>query len=119
MTRSSPTTAAAVQAAPDQAGWVCCPSCGWLLYRKRLDRNLSVCPECDHHLRLGARARIALLADEGSFDERACPPGPPDPLAFTDLRDYRERLLEAEVRSGESEAVVLGTARIGGAPVVL
>ena len=50
MTRSSPTTAAAVQAAPDQAGWVCCPDCGWLLYRKRLDRNLHVCPECEHHL---------------------------------------------------------------------
>jgi acyl-CoA carboxylase subunit beta len=108
--------------APSTAGpvdWVSCPSCGWLLYRKRLDRNLSVCPECDHHLRLGARARIALLADDGSFDEHACPPGPPDPLTFTDLRDYRERLHEAADRSGESEAVILGTARIGGSPVVL
>ncbi|MGY1733841.1 acetyl-CoA carboxylase carboxyltransferase subunit alpha [Geodermatophilus sp. SYSU D01045] len=106
-------------AAPGTVDWVSCPSCGWLLYRKRLDRNLSVCPECDHHLRLGARARIALLADDGSFDEHACPPGPADPLAFTDLRDYRDRLHEAAARSGETEAVVLGTARIGGTPVVL
>ncbi|MGX5656854.1 carboxyltransferase subunit alpha [Geodermatophilus nigrescens] len=106
-------------AAPRAADWVSCPGCGWLLYRKRLERNLSVCPECDHHLRLGARARIELLADAGSFTERACPPGPADPLAFSDLRDYPDRLAEAAVRSGETEAVVTGTARIGGTAVVL
>src|SRR3954467_8845683 len=104
MTRSSTTPTPGLSGSPEPAGWVSCPSCGWLLYRKRLDRNLSVCPECDHHLRLGARARIALLADEGSFDEQACVPGPPDPLTFTDLRGYRERLDEAADRSGESEA---------------
>jgi acetyl-CoA carboxylase carboxyl transferase subunit beta len=101
------------------ADWVSCPSCGWLLYRKRLERNLSVCPECDHHLRLGARERIRLLADPGTFAEQTCPPGPPDPLSFSDLRDYHDRLLEAAARSGESEAVVAGTARIGGTEVVL
>ncbi|WNV75811.1 acetyl-CoA carboxylase carboxyltransferase subunit alpha [Geodermatophilus sp. DSM 44513] len=119
MTRSPVTTAAAVPAGTDQAGWVCCPDCGWLLYRKRLDRNLHVCPECDHHLRLGARARIDLLADPGSFSEVAFQPGAPDPLTFTDLREYPERLAEAERRSGETEAVVVGIARIGGAETVV
>jgi acetyl-CoA carboxylase carboxyl transferase subunit beta len=119
MTRSSPTTAAAVQAAPDQTGWVCCPDCGWLLYRKRLDRNLHVCPECDHHLRLSARARIVLLTDPGSFSEVAFQPGAPDPLSFTDLRDYPDRLADAARRSGETEAVVVGLARIGGAETVV
>jgi acetyl-CoA carboxylase carboxyl transferase subunit beta len=118
MTRSS-TTAAAAPASPEQAGWVCCPDCGWLLYRKRLDRNLHVCPECDHHLRLSARARIVLLADPGSFTETAFLPGPPDPLHFTDLRDYSDRLADAARRSGESEAVVVGVARIGGAETVV
>ncbi|MGY1601835.1 acetyl-CoA carboxylase carboxyltransferase subunit alpha [Geodermatophilus sp. SYSU D00815] len=116
MTTTAPGTA---PTAADQAGWVSCPDCGWLLYRKRLERNLSVCPECDHHLRLGARARIDLLADPGSFAECAFSPGPRDPLAFTDLRDYPERLQDAARRSGESEAVVVGTAAIGGADVVL
>src|ERR671921_2185736 len=119
MTRSSTTTAAAVRAAPDQAGWVCCPDCGWLLYRKRLDRNLHVCPECDHHLRLSARARIVLLTDPGSFTETAFPPGTTDPLSFTDLRDYPDRLADAARRSGESEAVVVGVARIGGCETVI
>jgi acyl-CoA carboxylase subunit beta len=119
MTRSSATTAAAVRTGPEPAGWVCCPDCGWLLYRKRLDRNLHVCPECDHHLRLSARSRIVLLADPGSFTEVAFQPGAPDPLAFTDLREYPERLAEAARRSGESEAVVVGLARIGGAETVV
>ncbi|MGR6966834.1 acetyl-CoA carboxylase carboxyl transferase subunit alpha [Geodermatophilus sp. URMC 61] len=118
MTRSAPTAAASV-AAPEQVGWVSCPDCGWLLYRKRLDRNLHVCPECDHHLRLSARARIVLLTDPGSFTETAFPPGTPDPLSFTDLRDYPDRLADAARRSGESEAVVVGVARIGGVETVV
>src|SRR4051795_4758749 len=118
MTRSSTTTALGPPT-PDQAGWTSCPQCGWLLYRKRLDRNLHVCPECDHHLRLGARARIDLLADPGSFTEASFPPGVPDPLSFTDLRGYPERLREAVLRSGEAEAVVVGVARIGGIEAVL
>ena len=119
MTRSSPTAAPPAPGALEQAGWVCCPDCGWLLYRKRLDRNLHVCPECDHHLRLSARARIVLLADPGSFSEVAFQPGAPDPLAFTDLREYPDRLADAARRSGESEAVVVGIARIGGAETVV
>src|SRR3712207_7932873 len=71
MTRSASTTTASAAGAPDHVGWVSCPDCGWLLYRKRLDRNLHVCPECDHHLRLSARARIVLLTDPGSFTEVA------------------------------------------------
>src|SRR3954452_23928065 len=118
MTRSSTTTALG-HPAPDQVGWTSCPQCGWLLYRRRLDRNLHVCPECDHHLRLGARARIDLLVDPGSFTETAFLPGTPDPLSFTDLRDYPDRLEEAARRSGESEAVLVGAARIGGTEVMV
>src|SRR3954447_20743303 len=118
MTRSSMTTPGAPPA-PAQLGWGSCPACRGLLYRKRLERNLHVCPECEHHLRLSARARINLLVDPGSFTETFFSPGPRDPLDFSDLRDYSERLQEAARRSGESEAVVVGTAGIGGAGVVL
>jgi acetyl-CoA carboxylase carboxyl transferase alpha subunit/acetyl-CoA carboxylase carboxyl transferase beta subunit len=118
MTRSS-TLDPGAAAAVEQPGWVSCPACGWLLYRKRLDRNLSVCPECDHHLRLTARARIDLLVDTGSFVEKTFAPAPQDPLGFTDVRHYPDRLREAARRSGESEAVVVGTAGLGGTPVVV
>ncbi len=120
MSTSSTTTAPAPARHPaDHAGWISCPACGWLLYRKRLDRNLRVCPECDHHLRLSARARIALLVDAGSFTESTFAPGPRNPLSFADLRDYADRLQEAARRSGESEAVVVGTAAIGGTGTVV
>ncbi|MCZ2858691.1 acetyl-CoA carboxylase carboxyl transferase subunit alpha [Blastococcus sp. VKM Ac-2987] len=115
MTQARSTSAPAAE----RVEWVLCPACGWLLYGKRLDRNMHVCPECDHHLRLGARARIDLLVDPGSFTETTFPPGAPDPLTFIDLREYPERLQEAARRSGGSEAVVVGTARLGGADVVL
>jgi acetyl-CoA carboxylase carboxyl transferase alpha subunit/acetyl-CoA carboxylase carboxyl transferase beta subunit len=118
MTRSS-TLDPGAAAAVEQPGWVSCPACGWLLYRKRLDRNLSVCPECDHHHRLTARARIDLLVDTGSFVEKTFAPAPQDPLGFTDVRHYPDRLREAARRSGESEAVVVGTAGLGGTPVVV
>src|SRR3954469_23891047 len=115
----SSTTAPDATPAADQLGWVSCPDCVWLLYRKRLDRNLSVCPECDHHLRLGARARIELLVDPGSFSEALFSPGPHDPLGFSDLRGYPDRLQEAARRSGGTQAVVVGPASIAGEGVVL
>ncbi|WP_138760064.1 acetyl-CoA carboxylase carboxyl transferase subunit alpha [Modestobacter altitudinis] len=118
MTRSSLTTPG-VPAPPVHAGWTSCPSCGWLLYHKRLERNLHVCPECEHHLRLSARARIDMLVDAGSFTETELPRGDSDPLTFTDLRPYPDRLRDAAHRSGESEAVLVGEARIGGTPLVL
>src|SRR4051794_7760149 len=119
MTRSPTTTTSGLADPSGQAAWVSCPACGWLIYRKRLAPNLHVCPECDHHLRLSARARIELLADEGSFCETTFPPGSTDPLSFVDLRDYPDRLREAAHRAGESEAVVVGQARIGGTALVL
>src|SRR3954451_5222078 len=118
MTRSSTTATPGLSGSPEPAGWVSCPACGWLLYRKRLDPNLHVCPECDHHLRLSARARLDLLVDTDTFTETTFPPGPPDPLSFADLRDYHDRLREAARRSGEAEAVVVGVARLGGVEVV-
>lgn len=118
MTRSSVTTPE-VPAPPATAGWTSCPACGWLLYRKRLERDLHVCPECDQHLRLSARARIDQLVDPGSFTETVFPRREADPLGFTDVRPYADRLRDAARRSGESEAVVVGVARIGGTALVL
>ncbi|WP_231557987.1 acetyl-CoA carboxylase carboxyltransferase subunit alpha/beta [Modestobacter caceresii] len=112
-------TTPGVSAPPAPTDWTSCPACGWLLYRRRLERDLHVCPECDAHLRLGARARIDQLVDPESFAETVFPEREGDPLGFTDLRAYPDRLRDAAHRSGESEAVVVGVAAIGGTPVVL
>ena len=102
-----------------QAEWTKCPGCGCLVYHKRLDRNLRVCPECEHHVRMGARARIDLLVDRGSFRELDFDPRMPDPLEFSDSRLYGDRLADAITTSRESEAVIVGTALLGGRRAVL
>lgn len=104
------------QQAPE---WVHCGGCGLMLYVKRLDRNLGVCPECGHHGRLPARVRIEQLADPGSFEELGLDICGTDPLRFVDSRPYVERLREARDRTGEREGAVFGTATIDGYPVVL
>ena len=99
--------------------WTKCPGCDCLIYHKRLERNAWVCPECEHHLRMNARNRIAFLADDGSFSESEFDPWRPDPLEFSDSRPYRDRLADAIAKSGESEAIVVGTARLNGRDAIL
>ncbi len=105
--------------AKNTTDWVKCSGCGYLQYVKRLARSLYVCPECGHHFRLTARERIAQLADADSFAECGDDLGAADPLGFTDQRPYRQRLVEAIGTTGESEAVVFGTAAVEGHQVVL
>jgi acetyl-CoA carboxylase carboxyl transferase subunit beta len=100
--------------------WVRCPHCRSLTYRKRLARNLGVCPDCGHHGRLSARERLGQLVDPGSFVEATeHEGGPEDPLTFTDQLPYPRRLADARRSTGEQEAVVTGRARVGGLEVVV
>ena len=99
--------------------WALCPACGCYLYLPRLHRNLSVCSECSHHLRLGTTERIDLLLDAGTFVPRDTGLTAGDPLGFTDSKPYPERLAAARRRTGRGEAAVWGTGAVGGSPVVL
>ena len=93
-----------------------CPKCDSHYRDDELDANLWVCRQCGHHFPMKARARIASLADEGSFVEEAADLRSEDPLNFFDLRPYAERLAEAELRTGLGEAMVIGNARLEGTP---
>jgi acetyl-CoA carboxylase carboxyl transferase subunit beta len=99
--------------------WEKCPGCGEINYKKLLERRLSVCPRCGHHLRLTLEQRLLITADRGSFRERDAEVGAADPLAFRDRRSYPERLAAVRRETGRREAVVTGTSRIGGHPVAL
>jgi acetyl-CoA carboxylase carboxyl transferase subunit beta len=99
--------------------WVKCDSCKEIVYRAEIERAGKVCPKCRYAFRIGARERIAQLADSGSFEEREDEVRPTDPLGFKDTRRYRDRLRTAQEATGLSEAVVCGLARIGGLPAVL
>jgi acetyl-CoA carboxylase carboxyl transferase beta subunit len=91
-----------------------CPSCNSHYRDDELDAALWVCPHCGHYFAMRARARIASLADEGSFSEEAADLRSEDPLDFFDLRPYAERLAEAEMKTGLGEAMVIGQAAMDG-----
>lgn len=92
--------------------WSKCPSCTAVLYTKELRRHFGVCPKCNYHFALRARDRIPLIVDRHSFVEMFADLRPGDPLNFRDKKRYRDRVKEAEKKSGETEAVIAGRARI-------
>jgi acetyl-CoA carboxylase carboxyl transferase subunit beta len=98
--------------------WIKCPECGAQLYRAELERNLYVCPKCDHHMRLSARSRLEVFLDPDSGREIAERLTPQDPLRFKDSKRYRDRLAQAQKETGENDALVAMTGLLKGQPVV-
>src|SRR5712691_2362476 len=96
-----------------------CPQCESHYRDDELDANLWVCPHCGHHFPMKARARVASLADDGTFAEEAADVRSEDPLQFFDLRPYAERLAEAELKTDLGEAMVIGRAQIETTPCEL
>ncbi|PYM06201.1 MAG: acetyl-CoA carboxylase carboxyl transferase subunit beta [Candidatus Rokuibacteriota bacterium] len=99
--------------------WIKCESCKDIVYRAEVERSGRVCPKCRYPFRITARERIAMLADEGAFEEQDGSLQSLDPLGFKDTKRYRDRLKSAQDKTGLREAVVCGVARIGGWPTVL
>ena len=98
--------------------WDKCPSCGAVLYRSDLERNLQVCPKCNHHMRIGARVRLLALLDEGSVEEIAEDLESQDFLKFKDSKKYKDRLSAAQKTTGEKEALIAYKGDIKSLPVV-
>jgi len=99
--------------------WVKCNNCKEIVYKKELERNLTVCPKCDYHFRVSARERIRLIADQGSFKELFTDIQTGDPLDFVDTKSYADRIADSKKKSGLDEAVVTGEATINNRGVVL
>lgn len=98
--------------------WVKCPRCDAQLYRNELERNLYVCPKCDHHMRIGARDRLDFFLDPNSQTEIAAGLEPEDPLNFRDSKRYRDRIIAAQKKTGEKDALVAVTGSLLGRAVV-
>jgi acetyl-CoA carboxylase carboxyl transferase subunit beta len=98
--------------------WIKCPTCDAQLYRNELERNLQVCPKCDYHLRIGARQRLEFFLDADSQNELFAQLEPEDPLKFRDSKRYRDRLVQAQKKTGEKDALVSVTGTLHGLPVV-
>ncbi|MDH4108962.1 MAG: acetyl-CoA carboxylase, carboxyltransferase subunit beta [Gammaproteobacteria bacterium] len=98
--------------------WIKCPRCDAQLYRNELERNLMVCPKCDHHMRIGARQRLEYFFDPDSIEEIAANLEPQDPLKFRDSKRYRDRIVQAQKKTGEKDALVAASGSLMGRPVV-
>lgn len=90
-----------------------------MIYRKQMEANLHVCPECGHHFRIGGTERVRQLADPGSFQPMFTTLAPADPLRFNDLKSYADRILAEQIKSGQTDAVIAGTGFVKGRPAML
>ena len=98
--------------------WIKCARCDAQLYRNELERNLQVCPKCDHHMRIGARKRLEYFLDPESQSELSSQLEPEDPLKFRDSKRYRDRVLAAQKKTGEKDALISVKGTLLGQPVV-
>ncbi len=99
--------------------WIKCNDCGEIIYKKELERNLHVCPKCNHHHRITAKQRIALVIDEGTFVEHDAGIEPVDALRFKDLKKYKERLAASQKALATKDALLCGEGAIGGHAVMV
>ncbi|MCG7499566.1 acetyl-CoA carboxylase, carboxyltransferase subunit beta [Vibrio sp. Of7-15] len=98
--------------------WTKCTSCDQVLYHAELERNLDVCPKCDHHMRMKARKRLEAFLDEGDREELGAELEPKDLLKFKDSKKYKDRISAAQKSSGETDALVVMKGKVLDLPVV-
>jgi len=96
--------------------WTKCTSCSEIIYNKRLEENLRVCPKCGYHFHLGARKRIEITLDEGSFVEYDSRISSANPLNFP---EYEEKLEKSRKQTGLDEAAIIGEGKIGGRKIAV
>ena len=93
-----------------KAFWLKCEHCGQIIWRKALEDNLQVCPKCDHHYRIDARSRLALLFDDGQFQEFDTKLTSTDPLHFVDPKQTYKARLEAVQKSTHLRDAIISAA---------
>src|SRR5260370_28164033 len=98
--------------------WVKCENCRQVIWKKDLEENQNVCPKCGKHFRIDARTRLALLFD-GEYETFSDNLASTDPLKFTDLKSYADRLKKAQEETGLSDAVINARGRLNGRSVII
>lgn len=95
--------------------WTKCPNCGEMIFHRQLEDNLQVCPKCNYHLKLAARARLESLFDTSTLHiielERQ---KNSDPLKFKDLKKYSDRLKDARTNTKQDDAILIAEGNING-----
>jgi acetyl-CoA carboxylase carboxyl transferase subunit beta len=94
--------------------WTKCPSCGEIVYSKKMEELLWVCSNCRYHFRISTQKYINLLLDDGRLEEYDINLASKDPLKFKDSKKYPDRIKAAQQKTGTVEGLVSGMAAIGG-----
>jgi acetyl-CoA carboxylase carboxyl transferase subunit beta len=99
--------------------WVKCDDCKQILWKKDLENSLLCCPKCNHHFKMGSRARLEMLFDEGRYKEHDIGLASTDPLQFKDSKRYSDRLRQAEKNTGLKDALITGEGQLEGQPALI
>jgi len=99
--------------------WVKCESCRQVIWKKDLEENHNVCPKCGKHFRIDARTRLTLLFDDGEYETFSDNLASTDPLHFTDLKSYADRLTKAQEETGLTDAVINARGKLNGRAVII
>lgn len=98
--------------------WKKCTACGEMIFHRDLEAAQNVCPQCGHHMRIGAAERLAAFFDAGVYEELPAPEVVSDPLRFRDQKRYTERLKEARAKTGRQDGLVAARGTIDGLPAM-
>lgn len=99
--------------------WEKCPNCGAMIYHRELEQNSFICNQCNHHMRINPKQRLEMLFDDGRYNEIELPQTKDDPLDFSDLKDYSDRLKDARKKTQRRDAIVVASGTMDGQPVVI
>ena len=99
--------------------WEKCPSCGAMIYHRELEQNFRICPQCNHHMRLAPEKRLEMMFDNGAYTIIELPEVKEDPLNFSDLKDYSDRLKDARKKTKQKDAILVASGKMGGLNVVV
>jgi acetyl-CoA carboxylase carboxyl transferase subunit beta len=99
--------------------WRKCPGCGEMVFHRDLVATQNVCPQCGHHMRIGAKERFAALFDDGAHERLPAPEVPQDPLRFRDDKRYGDRLKEYRTKTGQSDAISAARGNLDALPVII
>lgn len=99
--------------------WRKCPDCEEMIFHRDLEKNLSVCQHCGHHMRISAANRLQMLFDDGAYETVDTDSAVTDPLKFRDQKKYTDRLKEARSKTDAPDALTVAHGKLGGIEVVI
>jgi acetyl-CoA carboxylase carboxyl transferase subunit beta len=102
------------QMAVPEGQWVKCPDCSEPVHRRELQEQMLVCPKCSYHFKMSAGDYFGLLFDNSEYERHDDDLIAVDRLGFVDRKRYKDRLRDAQEKTGLNDGALSATGKIGG-----